>query len=237
MELKDSQRETARLLVNFRALADLSAEIASAHDFSTTARSSLLMVLGALSATRGALLTLNDETSRLEVSVARGVIAEAETDYPLTPADAIELVRCSAAISLQEPPEPFRDLALGLQRRLPGMLVAAPLVVREQALGVIAIGPKLTRQPYTGSERELCFTLAMMLASGIYSHRLIQGLQDANQALRDTQEQLIRTEKLATIGKLAAGIAHEVRNPLTSVLGFAGTIQSAADRLSTDEIR
>ena len=51
MELRDFQRETARLLVNFRALADLSAEIASAHDFSTTARSSLLMVLGALSAT------------------------------------------------------------------------------------------------------------------------------------------------------------------------------------------
>src|SRR5207247_6214445 len=109
--------------------------------------------------------------------------------------------------------------------------------VREKGLGLIAVGPKLTRQPYTVSERELFFTLSMMLASGIYSHRLIQGLQDANRALQDTQEQLIRTEKLATIGKLAAGIAHEVKNPLTSVLGFAGTIQTAADRLSPDEIR
>src|SRR5438132_3784433 len=117
------------------------------------------------------------------------------------------------------------------------MLEAAPLVVREQVLGVIVVGPKLTREPYTDGERELFFTLAMMLASGMYSHRLIQGLQESNQALRDTQEQLIRTEKLATIGKLAAGIAHEVRNPLTSVLGFAGTIQTAADRLSPDEIR
>jgi two-component system, NtrC family, sensor kinase len=195
------------------------------------------MVLGALSATRGALLLLNTEASRLEVSVVRGVIAETETGYPLSAADAEELVRCSAAISLQDPPEPFRELSQGLQRRLPGMLVTAPLVVREQLLGLIAIGPKLTRQPYGDGERELFYTLAMMLASGIYSHRLIQGLQDANRALKDTQEQLIRTEKLATIGKLAAGIAHEVRNPLTSVLGFAGTIQGAADRLSPDEIR
>jgi signal transduction histidine kinase len=236
MELRDFQRETARLMVNFRALADLSAEIASAHDFSTTARSSLLMVLGALSATRGALLAFDSDTSRLEVSVARGVIAEAETEFPLSPADVAALVQCSAAISLQDPPEPFQSLAGVLLRHLPGMLVAAPLVVREQLLGLITVGPKLTREPYGEGERELFFTLTMMLASGMYSHRLIQGLQDANQALRDTQEQLIRTEKLATIGKLAAGIAHEVKNPLTSVLGFAGTIQTAADRLSKEEI-
>src|SRR5438093_8983164 len=110
MELRDSQRETARLLVNFRALADLSAEIASAHDFSTTARSSLLMVLGALSATRGALLALNTDTGHLEVCVARGVVAEVEDDFPLSEIDAAELVRCSRAISLQAPPEPFGHL-------------------------------------------------------------------------------------------------------------------------------
>jgi signal transduction histidine kinase len=237
MELRDFQRETARLMVNFRALADLSAEIASAHDFSTTARSSLLMVLGALSATRGALLAFDAGTSRLEVSVARGVIAEAETEFPLSSDDVAALVECSAAIPLHNAPEPFTCLSAALLRHLPGMLVAAPLVVREQLLGLITVGPKLSREPYGESERELFYTLTMMLASGIYSHRLVQGLQDANQALRDTQEQLIRTEKLATIGKLAAGIAHEVKNPLTSVLGFAGTIQTAADRLSKEEIK
>jgi signal transduction histidine kinase len=237
MELRDFQRETARLLVNFRALADLSAEIASAHDFSTTARSSLLMVLGALSATRGALLLLDPETSRLEVSVARGVLAEDAAGFELSQADWHELVQCTSSISLQEAPESYLDMASQISRHVPGMLVAAPLVVRDQLLGLIAVGPKLTRQPYTEGELELFFTLAMMLASGIYSHRLIQGLQEANQALRDTQEQLIRAEKLATIGQFAAGIAHEVKNPLTSILGFAGTLQSNAPSLSPEEVR
>jgi len=237
MELRDFQRETARLMVNFRALADLSAEIASAHDFSTTARSSLLMVLGALSATRGALLILNPETARLEVSVARGVLADGEAGFELSEADIHELIQCTSAIPLPEAAEPYALLAGQIIRHVPGMLVAAPLVVRDQLLGLIAVGPKLTRQPYTESELELFFTLAMMLASGIYSHRLIQGLQDANQALRDTQEQLIRAEKLATIGQFAAGIAHEVKNPLTSILGFAGTLQTNADALSPAEVR
>src|SRR5262245_35126566 len=136
MELRDFQRETARLLVNFRALADLSAEIASAHDFSTTARSSLLMVLGALSATRGALLAYNSETARLEVHVARGVPVEVPTEVALSAADHAELLQCSAAVRLEDPPDPLRGLVEELQRQLPGMLVAAPLVVREQVLGM-----------------------------------------------------------------------------------------------------
>ncbi len=237
MELRDFQRETARLLVNFRALADLSAEIASAHDFTTTVRSSLLMVLGALSATRVALLMYNPATSRLEVCVARGVQLDVEADLPLSEADTTELIRFGTAFSLEEPLEALQSLASQVARHLPGMLVAAPLVVREQVLGILAVGAKLTRQPYTDSELELFSMLAMMLASGIYSHRLIQGLQEANRALQDTQEQLIRTEKLATIGQLSAGIAHEVKNPLTSILGFAGTIQSAADSLTPDQVR
>src|SRR5712691_4728639 len=237
MELRDFQRETARLLVNFRALADLSAEIASAHDFATTVRSSLLMVLGALSATRGALLILNPATSRLETCVARGVQVDVEADFPLSEADSDLLIRCSSAFSLAEPLAALRALATEVSHHLPGMLVAAPLVVREEMLGIIALGPKLTRQPYSQGELELFSTLAMMLASGIYSHRLIQGLQDTNRTLRETHEQLIRTERLATIGQLAAGIAHEVKNPLTAILGFAGTIQTSANSLTPEEVR
>ena len=237
MELRDFQRETARLLVNFRALADLSAEIASAHDFATTVRSSLLMVLGALSATRGALLILNPATSRLEICVARGVQVDVEADFPLSEADSDLLIRCSSAFSLEEPLAALRALATEVSHHLPGMLVAAPLVVREEMLGIIALGPKLTRQPYSQGELELFSMLAMMLASGIYSHRLIQGLQESNRTLRETQEQLIRTERLATIGQLAAGIAHEVKNPLTAILGFAGTIQTSAGTLSPEEVR
>jgi signal transduction histidine kinase len=183
------------------------------------------------------LLSLNPESSRLEVSVVRGVMTNPEVEICLSAADRERLLGCSSAISLTEPPEAFEPVADAISQHLPGMLVAAPLVVREQLLGLIAVGPKLTRQPYTEGELELFFTLSSMLASGIYSHRLIQGLQDANQALRDTQEQLIRAEKLATVGQFAAGIAHEVKNPLTSILGFAGTIHDHAETLKPAEIR
>ena len=54
--------------------------------------------------------------------------------------------------------------------------------------------------------------------------RLFHELQDAYDHLKTTQEQLIHSEKLAVVGKLTAGIAHEIRNQLT-ILGYAEIIK------------
>lgn len=56
--------------------------------------------------------------------------------------------------------------------------------------------------------------------------RLFKELQEAYHHLKETQEQLIQSEKLAVIGKLTAGIAHEIRNQLT-ILGYAEVIRMA----------
>jgi two-component system NtrC family sensor kinase len=57
---------------------------------------------------------------------------------------------------------------------------------------------------------------------------------DMERKLRQTQEQLLQSEKLASIGRLSAGVAHEINNPLTTILTSAMLIQEDID--SADQI-
>ena len=58
-------------------------------------------------------------------------------------------------------------------------------------------------------------------------------LQNNYMALEETNRQLLKTEKLASIGTLTAGIAHEINNPLTIILGYTGMLLKDPDLEST----
>jgi signal transduction histidine kinase len=59
-------------------------------------------------------------------------------------------------------------------------------------------------------------------------------LQESNRQLRETQAQLIQTEKLASLGQLVAGIAHEINNPLAFVVNNLFIVESGLDSLGAE---
>lgn len=70
---------------------------------------------------------------------------------------------------------------------------------------------------------------SISVGTGDELEQLAQDLNHMARSLRTSQEELVRKEKLATLGSVAAGIAHEIRNPLTSM-------KMAAEMLSSGEL-
>jgi len=69
------------------------------------------------------------------------------------------------------------------------------------------------------------------IVSAFIRTRILEDLQLTLQNLRDTQNQLIQSEKLASLGELTAGIAHEIQNPLNFVNNFSSLSTDLADEL------
>jgi PAS domain S-box-containing protein len=98
----------------------------------------------------------------------------------------------------------------------------APLIANGQVIGTILIGRE---NPIGDHDIRLLTAIGEMAASAIQRQSLHEDLQIQLNALRQTQARLVQSEKLAAIGQLAAGIAHELNNPLTSVVLYSQLIQ------------
>ncbi len=67
--------------------------------------------------------------------------------------------------------------------------------------------------------------LALKTEQALTAHNMVQ-LKEANEKLIRAQTELVAADRLATVGKLAAGVAHEVGNPLSGILGYLSLIRS-----------
>ena len=96
---------------------------------------------------------------------------------------------------------------------------------KETPIGLMGLR-SLGEHEYSSGEENLLVAISRQLATTIEKVRLYEETCKAYEDLRRTQEQLLQSEKMSAVGQLIAGVAHELNNPLTAILGYAQLLES-----------
>lgn len=127
--------------------------------------------------------------------------------------------------------------------RIFNSILCIPLVINQKLVGILNIGQKENLQSFRTAETDFLSELrrsgAVAISNSLHliamqenlrrwNEELEKKVDERTKQLEQTQAQLVQAEKLATIGTLAGGVAHEINNPLTAVLTNAQILKMTA---------
>ncbi|HHT9154068.1 MAG TPA: sensor histidine kinase, partial [Candidatus Hypogeohydataceae bacterium YC40] len=105
--------------------------------------------------------------------------------------------------------------------------VCVPLALKGRAVGAIAADNLYSKERITEEHINILNIFAGQAALAIENAETCGDLEEKIEQLRKTQERLLRSERLVAIGEMSTYIAHEIRNPLVTIGGFARSIEKA----------
>jgi two-component system, NtrC family, sensor kinase len=109
-------------------------------------------------------------------------------------------------------------------------LLVTPLLRGKETVGMLVVRRR-TPGSFPKNTVDLIKTFASQSALAIENARLFQNVDASLRDLRTAQDRLVQTEKLASLGQLTAGIAHEIKNPLNFVNNFSAVSVELIDEL------
>jgi PAS domain S-box-containing protein len=122
-------------------------------------------------------------------------------------------------------PTVFRDV-----QQKEGLISSFVVILwsKDRILGALAVGSHAQRD-FPPADINLLVAVGSQISNAIERTLLYEETRQAYDNLRRTQEQLLHSEKMAAVGQLISGVAHELNNPLTAILGYSQLLTSSGE--------
>ncbi len=133
----------------------------------------------------------------------------------------------SSADSKKAQASPQRRLGWILQNLNAELVV--PIFRSKRLVGFVALGPRAGGRSYAKAEVAILIQLAGSYAVALDNTRRLEELETAADKLTSTRTLLVEQQRLADAGKLAMGLAHEIRNPLTGIKTYTEFLEEKYD--------
>jgi two-component system, NtrC family, sensor kinase len=241
-EVQARTRELAQSVVELRALGEVTQAVNSSVDLETVLTTIVAKATQLSNTEAGAIYVFDEASEEFRLRATYGldqkiVTALRDSHIRLGQTGISEAVERRVPIQIpdvQKDPSITLDIILRAGFRA---LLYVPLLGPNKIVGALVVRRKQPGE-FSRSTIELLQTFAAQSVLAIENARLFESVEEQTRELarsledlRTTQDRLVQTEKLASLGQLTAGIAHEIKNPLNFVNNFSAISVELIDEL------
>ncbi|HEY6306767.1 MAG TPA: PAS domain S-box protein [Candidatus Angelobacter sp.] len=228
-EMKRAEDEIRRRNRELYVLNNIAVTFNQSFDLDEILQLVLLQVVELLSADTAAVYLFEDDTNTISKKAAYGHRSSwvMENDRFSLPAEFVDTIKSEHAEIIDQEhlarlPEILKKIV-----ELEGMRswMWVMLWRKDKVLGALAASSRLACK-FTPSQESVMIAVGRQLATTIEKIQLYHETRKAYEDLRRTQEQLLQSEKMSAVGQLISGVAHELNNPLTAILGYTQLLET-----------
>jgi signal transduction histidine kinase len=229
-ELRQQIAALSRRQAELTALYEVGKELASTLDLNQLLELILDRAITLVQAERGFLVLWDEASGDFEIAVARQFEphkrddAEAEISRRLIQ-NVLTQREPVITTNAQEDPR-FKGSESIVTYSIRSVL-AAPLIFKADLIGAIYVDTRFGLRRFQDTDLALLDAMANQAAVAIHMARLYDSLQTRNEQLeaalaelKETQDELVRAERLSTVGKMASSIIHDIKSPLTVIKNY-----------------
>jgi len=228
-ERRRAEQEIRRRNRELVVLNSIAETLVSSLDLQDSLHRTLRQILELFTLDAASLYLFESDGLSLRRVAAVGHRSEFAKNFPLiaVPPELIQQIRAVRAPFLSAQGLPLPSLITDLKQK--EQIESAYIVTlwsKDKIVGGLVVGSRVPRE-FSAADMSLLIAVGSQVAGAVERNRLYEETRQAYEDLRRTQEQLLHSEKLAAVGQLISGVAHELNNPLTAILGYSQLLESS----------